>query len=57
LDYAASKGLAGSMIWSANMDYNNELLDLAVGFGSSAQKRSVEDVDDEAPMSQAPAAF
>ncbi|KAJ2321783.1 hypothetical protein IWW52_000521 [Coemansia sp. RSA 2704] len=61
LDYAASKGLAGSMIWSANMDYNGELLSLCTAFGSGAKKRSeiagANDVDEEAPMSQAPAAF
>ncbi|KAJ2841566.1 hypothetical protein J3B02_005850, partial [Coemansia erecta] len=28
-DYAASRGLAGVMIWSANMDYNSELIDAA----------------------------
>ncbi|KAJ2546223.1 hypothetical protein EV175_005683, partial [Coemansia sp. RSA 1933] len=28
VDYAASKGLAGTMIWSENMDYNNELIDV-----------------------------
>ncbi|KAJ2482215.1 hypothetical protein IWW56_001236 [Coemansia sp. RSA 2131] len=32
LDYAASKGLAGSMIWSINMDYNNELLDTVLAW-------------------------
>ncbi|KAJ1727635.1 hypothetical protein LPJ61_004470 [Coemansia biformis] len=30
--YAASRGLAGVMIWSANMDYNSELLDAARSF-------------------------
>ncbi|KAJ1946615.1 hypothetical protein EC988_005519 [Linderina pennispora] len=35
VDYAGSKGLAGVMVWSSNMDYNNELLDIAVGFSSS----------------------
>ncbi|KAJ2800114.1 hypothetical protein H4R20_004183 [Coemansia guatemalensis] len=34
LDYAASKGLAGSMIWSINMDYNNELLDTVLTWKS-----------------------
>ncbi|KAJ2628331.1 hypothetical protein H4R22_003944, partial [Coemansia sp. RSA 1290] len=63
VDYAASKGLAGTMIWSSNMDYNGELLSLATGFGSgSAKKRSgaegtADDVDNEAPQSQAPIAF
>ncbi|KAJ1952532.1 hypothetical protein GGI12_006218, partial [Dipsacomyces acuminosporus] len=28
VDYAASKGLAGAMIWSVNMDYNNELMNV-----------------------------
>ncbi|KAJ2155967.1 hypothetical protein GGF46_005492, partial [Coemansia sp. RSA 552] len=55
------KGLAGSMIWSINQDYNNELLDVAVAFGSgSAKKRDgseADDVDEEAPASRAPAAF
>ncbi|KAJ2706656.1 hypothetical protein FB645_001406 [Coemansia sp. IMI 203386] len=32
-DYAASRGLAGVMIWSANMDYNNELINAARSFG------------------------
>ncbi|PIA14376.1 chitinase [Coemansia reversa NRRL 1564] len=39
LDYAASKGLAGSMIWSINMDYNNELLDVATSFGSGTSSK------------------
>ncbi|KAJ1986124.1 hypothetical protein EDC05_006409 [Coemansia umbellata] len=34
-DYAASKGLAGVMIWSANMDYNGELIDAAKSFGGN----------------------
>ncbi|KAJ2658460.1 hypothetical protein IWW48_004040 [Coemansia sp. RSA 1200] len=42
VDYAASKGLAGTMIWSENMDYNNELVNVAVAFGSgSAARRDV----------------
>ncbi|KAJ2851072.1 hypothetical protein IWW36_001419 [Coemansia brasiliensis] len=64
IDYAASKGLAGTMIWSANMDYNGELLGLATAFGSGgAKKRSnaaegtADDIDNEAPQSQAPVAF
>ncbi|KAJ2232187.1 hypothetical protein H4R99_003147 [Coemansia sp. RSA 1722] len=28
VDYAASKGLAGTMVWSMDMDYNDELLDV-----------------------------
>ncbi|KAJ2721832.1 hypothetical protein GGI07_003715 [Coemansia sp. Benny D115] len=28
VDYAASKGLAGTMIWSINMDYNEELMNV-----------------------------
>ncbi|KAI7823437.1 glycoside hydrolase superfamily [Kickxella alabastrina] len=32
-DYAASRGLAGVMIWSANMDFNSELVDAARSFG------------------------
>ncbi|KAJ2817558.1 hypothetical protein FBU31_006183, partial [Coemansia sp. 'formosensis'] len=28
INYAASKGLAGAMVWSANMDYNNELMNV-----------------------------
>ncbi|KAJ2721829.1 hypothetical protein GGI07_003712 [Coemansia sp. Benny D115] len=34
VDYAASKGLAGTMVWSINMDYNNELLDTINKFGT-----------------------
>ncbi|KAJ2449823.1 hypothetical protein EV183_004672 [Coemansia sp. RSA 2336] len=34
-DYAASKGLAGVMLWSINMDYNNELIDAARSFGGN----------------------
>ncbi|KAJ1795705.1 hypothetical protein LPJ59_004191, partial [Coemansia sp. RSA 2399] len=30
VDYAASKGLAGSMIWAMYMDYNGELLDTVI---------------------------
>ncbi|KAJ2841259.1 hypothetical protein GGI22_007967, partial [Coemansia erecta] len=42
VDYAASKGLAGTMIWSENMDYNNELISVAEAFGSGlAAKRDV----------------
>ncbi|KAJ1950638.1 hypothetical protein FBU59_000582 [Linderina macrospora] len=35
VDYAAAKGLLGTMVWSANMDRNNELLGIAAAFGSS----------------------
>ncbi|KAI7823442.1 glycosyl hydrolases family 18-domain-containing protein [Kickxella alabastrina] len=28
VDYAAAKGLGGTMIWSINMDYNNKLIDV-----------------------------
>ncbi|KAJ2761131.1 hypothetical protein H4S06_001369, partial [Coemansia sp. BCRC 34490] len=35
VDYAASKGLAGAMIWSENMDYNNELINVARAWQSS----------------------
>ncbi|KAJ2084935.1 hypothetical protein GGI09_007046 [Coemansia sp. S100] len=28
VNYAASRGLAGAMVWSANMDYNNELMNV-----------------------------
>ncbi|KAI8319792.1 chitinase, partial [Martensiomyces pterosporus] len=28
VNYAASKGLAGAMVWSVNMDYNNELMNV-----------------------------
>ncbi|KAJ2366583.1 hypothetical protein H4S01_002630 [Coemansia sp. RSA 2610] len=34
-DYAASKGLAGVMLWSINMDHNSELIDAASSFGRS----------------------
>ncbi|KAJ2851071.1 hypothetical protein IWW36_001418 [Coemansia brasiliensis] len=39
-DYAASKGLAGVMLWSINMDYNNELIDAARSFGSGSSSES-----------------
>ncbi|KAJ2627353.1 hypothetical protein H4R22_004444 [Coemansia sp. RSA 1290] len=35
-DYAASKGLAGVMLWSINMDYNDELIDAARSFGGNS---------------------
>ncbi|KAJ2085408.1 hypothetical protein IW138_006346 [Coemansia sp. RSA 986] len=35
-EHAASKGLAGVMIWSANMDYNGELIDSARVFKRGA---------------------
>ncbi|KAJ1939198.1 hypothetical protein EC988_007380, partial [Linderina pennispora] len=28
VDYAAAKGLGGAMVWSVNMDYNNELMNV-----------------------------
>ncbi|KAJ2059867.1 hypothetical protein GGI17_004140 [Coemansia sp. S146] len=28
VSYAASRGLAGAMVWSSNMDYNNELMNV-----------------------------
>ncbi|KAJ1956828.1 hypothetical protein EC988_001150 [Linderina pennispora] len=34
VDYAAAKGLAGTMLWSMEMDYNNELLDVLNSFPS-----------------------
>ncbi|KAJ1867863.1 hypothetical protein LPJ57_005827, partial [Coemansia sp. RSA 486] len=34
VDYAASKGLAGTMVWSMDMDYNEELLSVINAFGS-----------------------
>ncbi|KAJ1850771.1 hypothetical protein LPJ73_003291, partial [Coemansia sp. RSA 2703] len=39
-DYAASKGLAGVMIWSANMDYNSELVNAARSFGGKKADNS-----------------
>ncbi|KAJ2559050.1 hypothetical protein EV175_000510 [Coemansia sp. RSA 1933] len=55
VDYAASKGLAGTMIWSENMDYNNELISIADAFGSSsATKRDASNAE-EHPLSSAPA--
>ncbi|KAJ2336780.1 hypothetical protein GGI00_000642 [Coemansia sp. RSA 2681] len=59
IDYASSKGLAGAMIWSVNMDYNNELLDVVRTFKSTAaaRKRAVEDVPAAAPVSSPPAAI
>ncbi|KAJ2325197.1 hypothetical protein IWW51_002903 [Coemansia sp. RSA 2702] len=40
-DYAASKGLAGVMLWSINMDHNSELIDAASSFGRSGNNSSV----------------
>ncbi|KAJ2037153.1 hypothetical protein H4S04_008638, partial [Coemansia sp. S16] len=34
VDYAASKGLAGTMVWSMDMDYNDELLSVLQTFSS-----------------------
>ncbi|KAJ1667700.1 hypothetical protein IW140_001242 [Coemansia sp. RSA 1813] len=34
VDYAASKGLAGTMIWSMEMDYNDEFLDVLQNFSN-----------------------
>ncbi|KAJ2056190.1 hypothetical protein GGI08_003922 [Coemansia sp. S2] len=57
IDYASSKGLAGAMIWSVNMDYNNELLDVVRTFKTTAAARK-RGVDAEAvmPVSSPPAA-
>ncbi|KAJ2489260.1 hypothetical protein IWW37_004137 [Coemansia sp. RSA 2050] len=58
IDYAASKGLAGAMIWSVNMDYNNELLDVVRSFkttATAARKRST-DAEAAVPLSSPPAA-
>ncbi|PIA14377.1 hypothetical protein COEREDRAFT_88766 [Coemansia reversa NRRL 1564] len=45
-DYAASRGLAGVMIWSSNMDYNGELVNAARSFdresGGSANNGTLE---------------
>ncbi|KAJ2791670.1 hypothetical protein H4R21_006282, partial [Coemansia helicoidea] len=57
VDYAASKGLAGTMIWSVNMDLNDELVSVANNFKSSSDKRELHDVDAAAPASVAPASF
>ncbi|KAJ2866956.1 hypothetical protein FB639_004981, partial [Coemansia asiatica] len=32
VDYAASKGLAGTMVWSMNMDYNEELMNVLLSW-------------------------
>ncbi|KAI7823436.1 chitinase [Kickxella alabastrina] len=37
VDYAAAKGLGGTMVWSMNMDYNDELLSVVNSFGSQAR--------------------
>ncbi|KAJ2076213.1 hypothetical protein GGH13_000035 [Coemansia sp. S155-1] len=57
IDYASSKGLAGAMIWSVNMDYSNELLDVVRTFKTTAAARK-RGVDAEAvkPVSSPPAA-
>ncbi|KAJ2462003.1 hypothetical protein GGI02_005562, partial [Coemansia sp. RSA 2322] len=58
VNYAASKGLAGAMVWSINMDYNGELVNVLHSFGSSgavARKRSLEDEKVAAPVSSPPA--
>ncbi|KAJ2721830.1 hypothetical protein GGI07_003713 [Coemansia sp. Benny D115] len=36
VDYAASKGLAGTMVWAMEMDYNDELLDVLLTFSGGA---------------------
>ncbi|KAJ2716642.1 hypothetical protein H4R19_000533 [Coemansia spiralis] len=48
--YAASRGLAGVMVWSANMDYNGELLDAArsfngIGLGNAGNNTIVSSTD------------
>ncbi|KAJ1878729.1 hypothetical protein LPJ57_003249 [Coemansia sp. RSA 486] len=35
VDYAASRGLAGTMVWSMDMDYNDELLSVLQNFSAS----------------------
>ncbi|KAJ2389085.1 hypothetical protein GGI05_003605 [Coemansia sp. RSA 2603] len=63
VDYAASKGLAGTMIWSMNMDYNEELISVVNAFGSGGSVAAVaeeppkadEETDAPAPQSSAPA--
>ncbi|KAJ2700314.1 hypothetical protein FB645_005039 [Coemansia sp. IMI 203386] len=35
VDYAASRGLAGTMVWSMDMDYNDELLGVLQNFSAS----------------------
>ncbi|KAJ2869954.1 hypothetical protein GGH93_005945 [Coemansia aciculifera] len=55
IDYAASKGLAGAMIWSVNMDYNNELLEVVRSFKTTAAARK-RNVDAAVPVSSPPAA-
>ncbi|KAI9502661.1 hypothetical protein GGI25_003516 [Coemansia spiralis] len=61
VNYAASKGLAGTMIWSLNMDYNNELLNVANSFGSGSSKKRSDETEQNnkpafiQPQSSAPA--
>ncbi|KAJ2394166.1 hypothetical protein GGI05_002161 [Coemansia sp. RSA 2603] len=40
VDYAASKGLAGTMIWSMNMDYNGELMNVIQGWQTGGPSTS-----------------
>ncbi|KAJ1845783.1 hypothetical protein LPJ70_002351, partial [Coemansia sp. RSA 2708] len=40
VDYAASKGLAGTMVWLVHMDYQNELVDAVVGTNSTTSQSS-----------------
>ncbi|KAJ2319206.1 hypothetical protein IWW52_002113 [Coemansia sp. RSA 2704] len=40
VDYAASKGLAGTMVWLVHMDYQNELIDAVVGTNSTISQSS-----------------
>ncbi|KAJ2059872.1 hypothetical protein GGI17_004145 [Coemansia sp. S146] len=55
IDYAASKGLAGAMIWSVNMDYNNELLEVVRSFKTTVAARK-RNADAAVPASSPPAA-
>ncbi|KAJ2779996.1 hypothetical protein H4R18_003696 [Coemansia javaensis] len=57
VDYAASKGLAGVMIWSVNMDYNSELVNVARTFKVSSGKSKREPADEDAPASMPPTNF